>query len=289
MLAGELKVSAYTDLGGLGTKQGPAASYFWTVPNLLPALLPWLVVLGLLALPSNRQAGAWWIWVPLAVMGFSGIAVQTAAEAANNDELSCAAQLVVAATLGLAAIWLMGAALARRWRAWGILLALLVFAGVSLLALCVGPAGEQLSEALEDSPQVVVYTVLLAVLCGLVHAGALQLTGWRCRKQFSRLRCSLWLPVWLWVMWLVGGGLSLAVVALLFNEGAAPLALLMVSVMLALVSFALMLPYLILSFVSSFYLERLKRLLRLPVAEPLGVIPRPVPVDAQESGANLPG
>ena len=60
-------------------------------------------------------------------------------------------------------------------------------------------------------------------------------------------------------------------------------------VVLALAGFALMLPFLILSFVSSFYFERLKCLLWLPVAEPLVVTPQSVPVEAQERGANLPG
>ena len=145
-LAGELKVAAYADLGGLGTKQGPPVAFVWTMPNLLPLLLPWLVVLALLALPSNRNARAWWIWVPLAALALLGGGLGAAADALDNEAFGYSLQAAFAAAFGLAAVWLLGAGLARCWRVLGIVLTALAFAAVSLLAFVASPLWEQALE-----------------------------------------------------------------------------------------------------------------------------------------------
>ena len=137
-----MKVTAYADLGGLGAKQGPVAIFGWRLTNFLPLLLPWLVVLALLALPSNRQGRAWLIWIPLAALALCGAGLWESADAANNEGLSYFAQAAGAAAFGLAAVWLLGTALARRRRASGIVLLAQVFAAVSLLALVVSPVWE---------------------------------------------------------------------------------------------------------------------------------------------------
>ena len=142
MLAGELKAAAYADLGGLGARQGPPTLFIWRLSNSPPQLLPWLAVLALLALPSNRQGRAWLIWIPLAALALCGAGLWESADAANNEGLSYFAQAAGAAAFGLAAVWLLGTALARRRRASGIVLLALVFAAVSLLALVVSPVWE---------------------------------------------------------------------------------------------------------------------------------------------------
>ncbi|MGA2192731.1 MAG: GTP-binding protein, partial [Nitrospirota bacterium] len=81
----------------------------------------------------------------------------------------------------------------------------LAFAAVSLLAFVVGPAGEQLSSIIQLEPAALLYLVLFWVAGGLVFAGALNLTGWRCRRRYSHVRVLLWLPVWLWAIWIVAG------------------------------------------------------------------------------------
>jgi hypothetical protein len=73
-------------------------------------------VLGLLALPSNRTGRAWWIWAPLVVLALLGAGLGAFADAANNEGLSFSAQAASAAAFGLAAVWLVGAGLARRCR-----------------------------------------------------------------------------------------------------------------------------------------------------------------------------
>jgi hypothetical protein len=278
-----LKVAAYSDLGGLGTKQGPAAHFVWTMPNLLPLLLPWLVVLALLALPLNRNGRAWWIWAPLVTLALIGAGLEAAAQAANNDELSDVVQAVCVTSFGLGAIWLLAASLARRCRALSLVLVALAFAAVSLLAFAVSPVSEQVWDLRQLVPAVLLYLLLSAVATGLVFAGALNLTGWLCRKRFSRWRVSLLLPLWLWVMWLLSGGVLGCVGSLGFGESFEWVALLMLSLVLALVSYGMIFPFLILSFTSSFYRERLKDLLRLPATEPSPPLPIPSSVVEVES------
>ena len=267
MLAGELKVAAYADLGGLGTKQGPPVRFVWTLPSLLPLLLPWLVVLGLLALPSNRTGRAWWIWAPLVVLALLGAGLGAFADAANNEGLSFSAQAAGAAAFGLAAVWLVGAGLARRCRTLSIVLMALAFAAVSLLAFVVSPMWEQLWDLRRYEPAIPLYLLLFWIVGGLVFAGGLNLTGWMCRKRFSCLRVLLRLPFWLWAMWFVAGSLLCCVMTFGFNNSFEWTGILVGPLVLALVSFGLILPYLILSFACSFYRERLKDLLRLPATD----------------------
>lgn len=289
MLAGELKVAAYADLGGLGARQGPQIPFVWRLPNLLPVLLPWLIVLALLALPSNRNLRAWWIWAPLVCLALLGVGLETVAEASNDEVFEYFIQGACAAVFGLASIWLMGSALSRRCPALAIMFSALAFAAVSLLAFVVGPAVEQLSGISQLEPAVLLYLVLFWVVGGLVYTGALNLTGWRCRRRFNRVRVALWLPLWLWAMWIVAGGVLGCVLRLTSGGGFEWLGLLVASVILALVSFAVVLPYLILSFTSSFYCERLKHLMRLPTVEypPAATIPSPLVESASRKPLTL--
>jgi hypothetical protein len=264
MLAGELKVVTSSDLGGLGAREGPPVSLVWTVPNLWPVLLPWLAVLALLALPSNRNARAWLVWVPLTGMALLGTGLAASCKLPAEQELSYFAHAGRAASFGLAATWLLGAALSRRCRALSIVLAALASAAVSLLAFVVSPAWEVVWDWGGWDGRLL-FPLLFLAGGGLALAGALNLTGWRYRKRFGLVRVSLRLPLGLWVMWivvfaLIGCGLTLVPDEDFYWPGA----LLVGPIALSLVSFALILPFLILSFTSAFYRERFRDLLRLP-------------------------
>jgi hypothetical protein len=278
MLAGELKVAAYADLGGLGARQGPQIPFVWRLPNLLPVLLPWLIVLALLALPSNRNLRAWWIWAPLVCLALLGVGLETVAEASNDEVLGYFIQGACAAAFGLASIWLVGSALSRRCRALAIMFSALAFAAVSLLAFVVGPAGEQLSSIIQLEPAALLYLVLFWVAGGLVFAGALNLTGWRCRRRYSHVRVLLWLPVWLWAIWIVAGSVFGCAVTLTSGGGFEWMGVLVASIVLTLVSFAVVAPYLILSFSNSLYGDRLKDLLRLPATEAASTVVASAPL-----------
>jgi hypothetical protein len=258
-----LKVAAYADLGGLGAKQGPPVSFVWTMPILLPLLLPWLAVLVLLALPSNRNPRAWWIWAPLISVALLGAGLVTANEALIDGGLNFSIQAACAAAFGLAAIWLLGSALARRCRALAIAFMALSFAATSLLAFVVSPVFEQVWGLRQWESALPFYLLLFWVVGGLVFAGALNLTGRTCRR-FRRFRISLWLFLWLWIMWLLAGGLLACGEALTSGGHFEWSGILVATFVLSLVSFMVILPFLILSFTNSFYCERLNGLLRLP-------------------------
>jgi hypothetical protein len=271
-------VAAYADLGGLGTKQGPPVAFVWRMPLLLPLMLPWLAVLVLLALPSNRNPHAWWIWVPLIGLVLLGAGLNAAGESLSQEVFSYSVQTASAAAFGLTVLWLLGAGVARFCRALGIGSAALAFAAVSMLAFFVSPVSDLVADASRWEPAVFLYLALFWLTGGVVFAGALNLTGRSCRSRTSRVRILLWLPLWLWVLWLAAGGLVSCVARLVSGENFDWTALLQAPIILALVSFATMLPFLILSFSNALYHERLMHLLRIPaVAAPP---PTPVPVQA---------
>ena len=246
------------------------------MPNILPLLLPWLAVLVLLALPSNRNQRAWWIWAPLIGLAMLGAGLETATEGLYDGGLNFSIQAACAAAFGLAAIWLLGSALARRCRALAIAIMAPAFAAVSLLALVVSPVYEQLSGLNRWEPEVFLYLLLFWVVGGLVFAGALNLTGRLCRRGFSRARVWRWLLLWLWAMWLATAVLVSCMAKLISGDSIEWSALLVAPIILALVSFATALPFLILSFTNAFYRERLERILRLPIA----AAPPPTPLPA---------
>lgn len=263
-------MAAYADLGGLGPKQGPPTTIIWTLPNLIPVLLPWLVVLLLLALPANRGARAWWIWVPLGGLALIAVGLEALFTAAENEAAATVIQGLSSVAFGLTAVWLLGDWLGRRHRALAIPMAGLVFASASLLAFVVGPVFEEFSGLRQWVPAVFLYLLAFGFGAGLVVAGALHLSGWRCRRRFRRWRFALWLPLWLWVLWLAAGGLLAGIIVIDSGSGFEWLGYLMATVVFALVTYGMMLPFLILSFTCAFYRERLRVLLKVPepAAEP---------------------
>jgi hypothetical protein len=267
MLAGELKVAAYADLGGLGTKQGPPATFVWRLPNLLPVLVPWLAVLVLLALPFNRSAGAWWIWAPLAGLALLTAGVEAAFDASENEGFTMLVQGLNSVAFGLAAMWLLGAAAGRRRRVLGIPLLAVGFAAAGLLAFCVNPAFEEFWDLRRWVPALPIYLIALGVVTGIVYRGSLGLTAWICRNRFSGWRFSLRLPFWLWVMWLTAGGVLAGIITLGSGSSFELPGFLMGTLVFTLVGYALILPFLILSFTCPFYKERLKVMLKLPPPE----------------------
>jgi len=294
-----LKVVTSADLGGLGAKEGPPAGFVWTVPNLLLVLPPWLAVVALLVLRSNRNPRAWLVWVPPAALALAGAVLKTPLDTQPDPRLgysfydgfheACAAMLshpahvVGAAAFGLAAIWLVGTGLARRRRALSIVLMALAFGAVSLLALQTRPVWEQVWGLYPWESDLALNVLVFWVGSGIVYAGALNLTGWMCRRGFSGVRVSLGLLLWLWAMWVAAAVLVRVAPALFFGGSFNLLALLWGTIFLSLACFALMLPFLILSFTNSFYRERLKSLLRLPGTESAPAAPAPPPVAGQRS------
>ncbi len=266
------------NLGGLGAKEGPAVSYNWTRPNPLPALLPWLALLVLLLLKPNRCARAWLIWLPLVW----GLGVQwffgATAGLLPQEVMNLFGQMIGALMIGLAAVWLLAPVLGRRHGFLGFLGTLLASAGFTALAF----ACTQDWEGAGGEAAVTGTTLVIAVV---VIAVALSLAGWRCRKRYSRLRFSLWLVAALVAIWVVVAGVFF-VLTRIGSPGQPRIYEVLVPVLIMTgLCLAALLPFLVLSFASTFYHDRLKNLLRLggAVRPPLIAPPPPLPVEAARS------
>ncbi|MCX6914201.1 MAG: hypothetical protein NT167_14305 [Verrucomicrobia bacterium] len=111
----------------------------------------------------------------------------------------------------------------------------------------------------------------------LVIAVALALSGLVCRGRYCWLRLSLWLMAALVVVWLLVIG-PFFMIAVISSGGSVPvLALFGFVGGAAGITFGVLLPFLVLSFVNGFYRERLKGLLHLgDVAQPPIIAP-PMP------------
>jgi len=243
---------ASSDLGGLGSKAGSAVTYDWTLPSLAPLFLPWLLILGLLMLQPNRRGEAWWIWLPLGCMAALG-------SLASSDLLSSSGfgiffQAAIALAFGFAAVWLLSDYLGRSHRLLTWLCILPTLAGFSILAFV---AREGWDSAASEILQV---GILLAVST-LAISVALSLTGLLCRSRYRPVGLYLWLLALLAAVWLLVTA-PFFIFAMIASGGQIPwLSFFTVVFAVSGLSFAALLPFLILSSCSPLFRERLKMLL----------------------------
>ncbi len=267
-----MKVVAISDLGGLGAKEGPPGSFTWTTPNLMPPMLPWLAVLVLLGLKPNRSAQAWWIWLPLGLVLILRPAVASALGFVPSAVQAVFTEVAAGLAIGVAAVWLLSARLGWKHRGLvflAILGSLLAFGTLNCWAM---------TDWSEESLQALQMEILLA-LSALVLAVAVSLAGWCCRRRYRPLGLLGWLILWLVTAWTVVT-LPFAVVVLVASQGAVAWNEVAGGILAAaLVCFAVLMPFFILSFASPLYRERLRGLLHLggqPVAPPI-VVEEPAP------------
>jgi len=269
---GKLNIVASADLGALGTKAGTPMVYDWVVPGIAPLLLPWLVILVLLALKPNRNAAAWLIWLPLGcVYGFT-LAPPVSLPAGTNFFLDAIAALAV----GLAAVWLLAYSLRQKHRLVTFFIVLFALAGFSGLA-AVARQGLSLSSLGIESMQ----TGILLGIAVLVSAVALSLSGWISRRRYRPLGLYLWLFLLLLAIWLMIA-LPFFLLALATNSVSLSWSELFFPVMaVAAGHFATLLPFLVLSSASPLFRERLKALLQVPP------VPPPVMNSLPEAGLKI--
>jgi multisubunit Na+/H+ antiporter MnhE subunit len=262
--SGNLAIVTSSDLGGLGPREGLPVTYNWMLPSLAPLLLPWLVILGLLALKPNRCAAAWWIWLPIGCL----VALTQAALAILSPGANFFTDIIAALAVGLAAVWLLSNYLRRPHRFMTFLCLLPALAGFSVLAFVSQQSG---SFTIEETLQA---DIVLAVGV-LVSSAALSLGGLICRGRYRPFRLYVWLLLLLAVMWLV-------IVAPFFvlqmgvSGGRIGWSVFFVVILaVAAFHFATLLPFLILSSASPFYRERLKALLHVKPETPPVLAPLP--------------
>ncbi len=259
---------AYSDLGGLGSKQGAPVAYDWAAPSLIPQALPWLAILGLLLLKANRRATAWWICVPLAVVGGVACVPQSALDLLPSSQFEMLLDLISGLGFGVAAVWLLSSYLGWKHRMLGFMGILLAQAGFSFLAFLFK----------QDWGEAGIETLQLCIAlgaCALVLSVGLSLAGLLSRGRSGSLRLCIWLVIALAVVWLLILG-PFFIFSMIVSGGRVPLVALFSIIGVATgVTLGVLLPFLVLSFANGFYRERLKGLLHLgdmpapPVITPL--------------------
>jgi hypothetical protein len=251
-----MKIVASSDLGPLGSKDGPPVYYDWVLSSVTPLLLPWLGILTLLAMKSNRKGAAWLIWLPICCAAAPTLVPFSILPSKTSFFLD----LIAALAVGVAAVWLLSDWLRRQHRLLTFLGVVLVLAGFSLPAFVAGQGWDLLNI------QTMQTGILLAVSV-VVTAIALILDGLICRSRYRPAGLYLWLFVALAAVWLVLVA-PFALFVLAFSGGNIEWTqLLAPALMLAMVNFLPVLPFLILSSASPFFRERLKALLHVKMEE----------------------
>jgi len=241
-------------------------------------LLPWLAILGLLLLKPNRNASAWWIWVPLGCVAWVASGPQLILGFLPSSQYELFLELIGALGFGLAATWLLSSYLGWKHRMLTFLGILLAMEGFSVLSFV----------ARQDW-QGVGFETLAAMISlmvgGLVISIALSLAGLACRRRFGWLRLSVWSLAAVVVVWsLIYGPFFL--ISIIANGGRVPLLTLFgIAGVVSGVTFGTLLPFLVLSFVNRFYRERLKALLHLGGTASPPVITPPMPAVAAAVGS----
>lgn len=244
---------AVADLGGLGANEGPLVAYHWTPPSLFPSLLPWLGLCVLLLAPANRSRRAWWLLVPVAAVLF----FLTLPPYTDNDrELEMLRGLARPMAFGLAAVWALAFLWVWKHRFLSWLAASTVCGAVAALVLLLRAVqGQMAVETAGMAFAVLVWSGLLA--------SQLWLTGVLCRRQYQPRRVLLTLMA---VSLSVHAALAVPIVLCLWAMNAPAISadtVLGIIFVPALLGFALLLPFLVLSFTNDFYRERLQGMLHL--------------------------
>jgi hypothetical protein len=267
---------AVSDLGGLGAKEGAPVSYTWTLPSSIPSLLPWLGVLLLFLVKSNRCGRAWWIWVPLGCVAGAGQMLQPAFGFLPSETAEMFVDMAVALAFGVAAVWLLAVQLVRSHRLLTFLCVLPVLAGFSLFSFLVK------QDWSGDGAFLALAMVVPLAIGALVIALAILLTGLACRGRYYPPGQYLWVFLSLLALWLViiAPFFAIAMIASVASgsqmSGQALREFFVVVLVLTATGFAILFPFLVLSSASSFFRERLKLLLHLEREAPPSV-PPPLP------------
>lgn len=264
MAVGNLQVVASSDLGPLGSRDGPGVAYNWVSDGISSQLLPWLALLGLLALKPNRQGLAWWIWLPLGAIVVATQVPWPMLPSGGDFFLD----IVTALATGLAAVWLLSDSLRRQHRFLTFLSVFLVLAGFSALAFMAGQGWNLLNAHAVQ--------VGLALAMGVtVTAIVLFLAGLVCRGSYRPLWLYLLSYLLLAAVWLVIVA-PFGFIAMMTSNGSMGWSDFLTPALVAATgNYVVLLPFLILSSASPFFRERLKVLLHVKMEAPPLIVALP--------------
>ena len=224
----------------------------------------------LLLIPKhNRSLRALWIAAPLA-FSLAIVSLFSAVPGIRSDAPDGLFGILGAALFGLAATWLLSPYLKRRER---FLTFLGVLATMGLFSLFTCAVAQP-----PDRDSNLGYILIGVAVVALLLSVAINLAGWSCRSRYARRRLSLWL-----ILWIMAGWLVVFVVMSRIERPGPLLEMATAFAIFCVVSFGLLLPFLLLSFASAFYRERLMELLRLADAAPPSA-PQP-PASPEVEGA----
>lgn len=251
---GTLQIVITQDIGDLGPSTGSVIEYEWPLYWHLAGLVPFIIVLGLLFLPTNRNRHGW-----LALLALIGSAAIIYMPSKVLELIGWAPPLdgINAFLGGVAALWLLGGVIGRIKRLPAMAFALGVMAAFSLI--------ETLLRGHRDM------TLVYMAVASLVPVFVLVVTAFWCRRRYSRGRfIGLLIVSCLLVVLLIILTISIILILSMgwFFSGVwislligAPIA----SGIMGALLFLLLLPFVMLSFYNAFYRQRFMRALRLGV------------------------
>jgi hypothetical protein len=172
-------------------------SYQWTPPSLIPSFLPWLAILLLLLVKSNRCGRAWWIWLPLGCVAVMEHLSQSAFEFLPSGTADIFLEMAGSLVIGVAAVWLLAPQLARSHRILTFLCFAPTLAGFTLFSFLVR------QDWSEDGAIMALGMLVPLAISVLVVAAAVLLAGLACRGRYRPLGLYLWIVVSLLALWLV--------------------------------------------------------------------------------------
>ena len=264
-LSGQLGIVAIADLGGLGATEGPRVPCDWAAPVSTPFVLPFLLVLGLMALKPNRNGAAWWMMLPAGCLLVVSMAPPDILPSGMNSLMDA----LVSFAFGLVAVWLLATYLRRPHRMLTFLFTLGALLASSLLVFAL----RQIAASLPAQEMMVAMIALGLGVGGT--AVVLFITGLICRKRYRPVGVYFCLAVLLPVLWIMGA-LPFFLPDEIRSGGSIDWSQFFIPVLaVAAVHFAVMLPFLILSSAVPLYRERLKLLLN--IREPVLAATPPLP------------
>jgi hypothetical protein len=251
----------------------------------MPQLLPWLAILALLALKPNRGWSAWWIWLPLVSLAAGWHYVQLGLPGLPNDVLGVLFDIPRALAFGVAALWLLAPYVGRSQRFRASLRMLFVLAVFGIFSFAVtagrdegaagriaalpGPYFAVAAGWAEEAAQ-----VMTLALLALVITAAMVLSGVVCRGRYLPFRLCLSLFGSLLAV-LIAVSALLYFLFLITSLGSVDYGPFFgIGLLMDVVIFTTLLPFLVLSWVNPFFRERLEALLDVkpevpPVNAPL--------------------
>lgn len=260
---------AVSDLGALGPKEGPPVDYDWA--PTFPAVLPWIGIVLLLLLPANRNVRAWWILTPLLLINATRWIAASFPLFIPSEAIDLLGAAFVGLAFGISALWLASPYLTRPSR-WAVFFLMLL-----VLAIASGLAYLGALDFSEVGAQEFGMLMFLAVLT-LMVAMALSLTARVCRRRPTAIGLSMVLFLWLAVLWMIPGCAVWAISRISGSLGPQGYMIMGTMLVMALVTFVVVWPFVLLALVSSWYRERLVHLFDLAKPVP------PAPVSTPLSG-----